>query len=81
MPKVKLGTTELDDNYRYYLRHIMVDTPGKALCKLLRISESCLYHHRKHPELITVRELRILRSTGRLTDEQLLAILRKEEKA
>lgn len=79
MPKAKLGTVELDDNYRYYLKHIMVDTPGKQLCKLLKISESCLYLHRKHPERITVRELRILRNTGRLTDAQLLSILRKEE--
>lgn len=80
MPKVNLGNQELDDNYRYYLRHMMVDTPKVKLCKLLGISSTCLYNHRKRPELLTVRELRIYRSTGRMTDEQILSIIRKENK-
>ena len=80
MPKVKLGTVELDDNYRYYLKHIMVDIPGKKLCKLLNLSEGCLYAHRRRPELVTVRELRILRSAGHITDEQILSIIRKEDR-
>lgn len=80
MPKVKLGTVELDDTYRHIMRHIIVDTPVKKLCKILNLSESCLYLHKRRPELVTIRELRILRQTGRMTDEQILAVIRKEDK-
>lgn len=76
MPKVKMGTRALDDNYRYIMAHALVDTPAAKMCKLLGISESCLYMRKRKPEFTTVRELRILRNTGRITDEQLLSIIR-----
>lgn len=80
MPKVKLGTQELDDNYRYVMKHVIVDTPVKKLCKLLSLSESAVYKHKRIPDLVTLRELRILRQTGRITDEQILGFIRKEAK-
>lgn len=81
MAKVKLGTQSLDDNYRYVMAHALVDTPTAKMCKVLGISESCLYARKRKPEFATVRELRILRSTGRITDEQLLSIIRESPKS
>lgn len=77
MPKVNLGTQVLDDRYRHTLNHILVDTPAKSLCKVLGISESCLYARKRKPEQATIRELRILRRTGRMTDEQILEVIRE----
>lgn len=80
MPKVVLGTTKrLDDNYRNVLEHVLVDTPRDKLCKILDISERSLYKRKIKPENATLRELRILRRTGRVTDEQLLSIIREED--
>lgn len=77
MPKVNLGTQALDDRYRHTMNHVLVDTPAKKLCKVLGISESCLYARKRKPEQATVRELRILRRTGRITDEQILDFIRE----
>ena len=77
MPKVNIGTKVLDDRYRHTMRHVLVDTPTKKLCKVLGISESCLYARKRKPEDATLRELRILRRTGRITDEQILAFIRE----
>lgn len=79
MPKILLSTQKLDDKYRNILEHVLVDTPPKKLCKLLGIKESCLYDRKKRPELTRLRELRILRRTGRITDEQILAMIREEK--
>lgn len=78
MPKVSIGTQSLDEKYRRTLNHVLVDTPAKNLCKVLGISESCLYARKRKPEQATVRELRILRRTGRITDEQILEFIREE---
>ncbi len=78
MPKVLLSTQKLDDKYRNILEHVLVDTPPKKMFKILGISESCFYARKKRPELTTLRELRILRRTGRVTDEQILAMIREE---
>ena len=77
MPKVNIGTKVLDDRYRHAMSHVLVDTPTKKLCKVLGISESCLYARKRKPEDATLRELRILRRTGRITDEQILAFIRE----
>lgn len=77
MPKVNIGTQVLDDRYRHTMSHVLVDTPTKNLCKVLGISESCLYARKRKPEDATLRELRILRRTGRITDEQILAFIRE----
>jgi hypothetical protein len=79
MPKVVLSTQGLDESYRNILKHLLVDTPSPQFCKLLGISKSCLTTRRKRPELTTLRELRILRRTGRVTDEQILSIIREEK--
>ena len=50
MPKVNLGTQVLDDRYRRTMSHVLVDTPTKKLCKVLGISESCLYDRKRRPE-------------------------------
>lgn len=78
MPKVKLGYQEQDKSFRNTLEHVLVDTPLDKLLKILCISKSGLYAHKRYPERVTVRELRILRNTGRITDEQILACIRKE---
>lgn len=78
MPKVNLGSQNLDEKYRRTLNHVLVDTPAKKLCKILGISESCLYARKRKPEHATVRELRILRQTGRITDSQILEIIRDD---
>ena len=80
MPKILLTTQKLDDKYRNILEHVLVDTPRKKLCKVLDMSESCFYKRIRIPELTTLRELRILRRTGRVTDEQILAMIREESK-
>ena len=80
MPKVTLSTQGLDEKYRNTLEHVLVDTPPKKLCKILGIGESCLYSRKRKPEYTTLRELRILRRTGRITDEQVLAMIREENK-
>lgn len=79
MPKVKLGYQEQDESFRNTLAHVLVDTPRDKLLKLLGLSSSGFYGHKRYPERVTVRELRILRNTGRITDEQILACIRKEE--
>lgn len=78
MPKVKIGTQGLDDTYRNIFDHVMVDTPRKKLLKVLGIGESTLYKRRRFPEHTTLRELRILRRTRRITDEQILAMIRED---
>lgn len=77
MPKVNIGTQVLDDRYRRTMAHVVVDTPTKKLCKVLGISESCWYARKRKPEDATLRELRILRRTGRITDEQILDFIRE----
>lgn len=77
MPKVNLGTQTLDERYRRTMAHLVVDTPTKKLCKVLGISESCWYARKRKPEDATLRELRILRRTGRITDEQILDFIRE----
>lgn len=77
MPKVNLASQALDDRYRHIMAHIAVDTPTKKLCKVLGISESCWYARKRKPEDATLRELRILRQTGRMTDDQILEIIRE----
>lgn len=79
MPKVVLSTQGLDEAYRKILKHLLVDTPPSKLCKLLGISSSCLSSRRRRPELTTLRELRILSRTRRITDEQILSIIREEK--
>ena len=76
MPKITLSTQKLDDNFRKIMKHIMIDTPRDKLCKVLGVSESCLYKHIRQPELVKLGELRALRKTGRITDEQILAMVR-----
>lgn len=80
MPKVTLGTQGLDDAARNILGHVLVDTPRQKLAKLLGIGEKCLSERKKKPEMMRLRELRILRRTGRITDEQVLAMVREEGK-
>lgn len=80
MPKVLLSTQGLDDKYRNIMSHVLVDTPANKLSKVLGISERCIYKRKEKPEHTTLRELRILRRTGRITDEQVLAIVREEDK-
>ena len=77
MAKINLGTTVLYNNYRHIMAHALVDTPVTKMCKLLGISESCLYARKRKPEFTTVRELRILRGSGKITDEQILDIIRE----
>lgn len=79
MPKVILGTQNnkaLDDAYRHMLNHALVDIPARKLCPLLGISNSCLYKRKKAPEHATIRELRVLSRLGKLSDEQLLLIIK-----
>ena len=52
MPKITLSTQKLDDNFRKIMKHIMIDTPRDKLCKVLGVSESCLYKHIRQPELV-----------------------------
>ena len=80
MPKITLSTQKLDDNFHKIMKHIMIDTPRDKLCKVLGVSESCLYKHIRQPELVKLGELRALRKTGRITDEQILAMVREENK-
>lgn len=80
MAKVMLGSRGLDEEYRKIMKHVMIDTPRDKLCKVLGVSESCLYKHIRQPELVKLGELRALRKTGRITDEQILAMVREESK-
>ena len=80
MPKVKLGNQAINDNFRNVMEHMVVDTPRAKLCKIIGISESAFYRRKRDPGYMTVRELRILRNTGRVTDEQILSFIREEGK-
>lgn len=80
MPKVKLGNQKIDDNFRNALNHMVVDTPRAKLCKIIGISEGAFYNRKRNPEYTTLRELRILWRTGRVTDEQILSFIREEDK-
>lgn len=77
MAKVNFGTSVLDSNYRHTMAHALVDTPVQKMCKLLGISESCLYARKRKPEFTTLREIRILRGSGKITDEQILEFIRE----
>lgn len=78
MPKVALGNQKIDAEYRRIMKHVMIDTPREKICKVLNISESCLYKHIRNPDLVKLSEIRALRRTGRITDEQILMIVRED---
>lgn len=80
MPKVTLGTVDLDQNFRIALKHAVVEIPRQKLCKIIGLSESCYYKRLHKPESVTVRELRALRKTGKINDEQILSFIREEDK-
>lgn len=78
MPKTKIGYQEQDEKYRNAIKHILVDTGKENICKLVGLSTSGLDLHRRKPGMVTLRELRALANTGRLTDEQIISFIRRD---
>lgn len=75
---MKLSTNQtLNENARKIIRHATVECGRAKFCNGAGISEPTYYNHVKKPECITLRELRVMYRLGKLTDEQILSMIRE----
>lgn len=79
MPKVNISrTAKLDDAFRKVYSFFCAGISDDQACKIMGYSKPTHYKRQKHPEQLTLGELRILYREAKLPDEVFMRMIREE---
>lgn len=77
MPRVSIGTRDLDDSARKMIAYALIETDREHLCRAMGCCGRTLAARKADPEMLTLRELRAIYRVGKLTDAQVLNAIRE----
>ena len=77
---MRTTTQELNERTVKIIYHAIIECGRHRFCKAAGISESLYYKRRDRPEMLRLGEIRTLYRLGKLTDDQILSMVREERR-
>ena len=77
---MRTTTQELNERTVKIIDHAIIECGRHRFCKAAGISESLYYKRRARPEMLRLGEIRTLYRLGKLTDDQILSMVREERR-
>ena len=77
---MRTTTQELNERTVKIIDHAIIERGRHRFCKAAGISESLYYKRRDRPEMLRLGEIRTLYRLGKLTDDQILSMVREERR-